>query len=255
MDERIPSNCERTLAELGFCVIKLPMEKRLSPAVASHTDMLFFRHNNTLITSQIYFREHSDLFEKIRSCLSLDIILADEAPGKDYPYDRIFNALVIGDKLFAKSEYLSGEIIKYSKDRGLKIIPVNQGYPACVTLGAPGIAITSDAGMARTLKDEKVNVMLIPDSEIILLPPYKFGFIGGCAGVLHSTVYFIGNLLSHPYGKRIEERLAKAGYSCVSLDPESDSLFDMGGIFFFENPPKNTAVSGKNISPKISKSV
>ena len=116
------------------------------------------------------------------------------------------------------------------------------------------IAITADSGMARELKSENIEVIDIYDSEAIKLPPYKFGFIGGTAGVFRNTVYFIGNLAAHPCGAKIEDALKKVGYNCVSLDENSDSLFDMGGIFFFENPDINTATSGKKISPNNPKS-
>ena len=255
VDERIPYRCETALLGLGYSVIKLHAEKRLSAPVASHTDMLFFRHGNTLITSRNYFSEHADTFKTIESIPDINIIISDEELLSEYPKDRIFNCLAIGNKLFAKPEYLSESISRYSAQRNLKFIPVKQGYPACVTLAAGNLAITSDEGMARKLQSESVRVMMIPNSDKIKLPPYKFGFIGGTAGVHKNTVYFIGNLLSHPCGKEIEAALCCEGYSCVSLDEESDSLFDMGGIFFFEALTKNTADNGISTSPKNPKSV
>ncbi len=255
MDERIPYSCERSLAERGFKVIKLPRDDRLSAPVASHTDMLIFRHNNTLITSQDYFDKNRNLINNISDISGIRILLTDDVPEREYPKDRIFNALILGERLFAKTEYLSKKITEYAKSAGLKIIPVSQGYPACVTLGiGDKIAITADSGMARALKSENVEVIDISDSEAIKLPPYKFGFIGGTAGVFRNTVYFIGNLAAHPFGTKIEDALKKAGYECVSLDEKSDSLFDMGGICFFENPEINTATSGKKISPNKPKS-
>lgn len=250
VDERISYNSELSLTELGFEVIKLPPENRLSPAVASHTDMLFFRHKNTLLTSQKYFSEHVDLFEKITAIPEIEILLTDEVQQEEYPKDRIFNCLVIDNKIFAKKDYLSSEILKYAENFDLKLVSVAQGYPACVALGVPGTAITSDKGIARSLESEGLRVLTIPESEKIKLPPYKFGFIGGTAGVFRNIVYFAGNLYSHPYGKEIEVALNEAGYSCVSLDAEADSLFDVGGIFFFESPLKRTAKSGKTINPK-----
>ena len=255
MDERIPHSCESALAERGFTVIKLRSDERLSPTVASHTDMLFFRHNNTLITSQGYFHKNQNLINNISDIPGIKVLLADEAPESEYPKDRIFNCLILGDKLFAKTEHLSKSINEYANNEELKIIPVSQGYPACVTLGiGDKLAITADSGMARALKSENIEIIDISDSEAIKLPPYKFGFIGGTAGVFRNTVYFIGNLAAHPCGAKIEGALKNAGYECVSLDEKSDSLFDMGGIFFFENPDINTATSGKKISPNKPKS-
>ncbi len=250
VDERIPYSCEMTLINLGFDVIKLPCEERLSLAVASHTDMLFFRHKNTLLTSRKYFEEHGDLFKAISAISKIKILLTDEIQEKEYPKDRIFNCLVLDNKIFAKPEYLSQRIIKYANTSGLELIPVSQGYPACVALAVPDTVITSDKGMARTLETEGIRVLTIPESEKIKLPPHKFGFIGGTAGVFRNTVYFAGNLYAHPSGKEIEAALNKVGYSCISLDEKADSLLDVGGIFFFENTPIRTAKKGKNINPK-----
>ena len=86
--------------------------------------------------------------------------------------------------------------------------------------------------MEKTLLSEGVEVLLIEESDSIKLPPYKNGFIGGSAGVFESTVYFIGNLKAHPNANEIESALKSRGYNAVSLDPECDSLFDLGGILF-----------------------
>ena len=255
MDERIPLACERSLEKRGFSVIKLPPAKELSSAVKSHTDMLIFFHNNTLITSRQYFSENAKTFEQIQLSKDINIILSDEEQLSEYPKDRIFNCLAVGSKFFAKTEYLSKEIVSYCTKNNIELIPTNQGYPACVTLAVGNLAITSDAGMANTLQREGITPHIIDNSEKIKLPPYKFGFIGGSAGVYDNTVYFIGNLLSHPNGEEIEELLYDAGYSCVSLDEESDSLFDMGGIIFLGAAAKNTAESGKNTNPKTPRRV
>ena len=88
--------------------------------------------------------------------------------------------------------------------------------------------------MARVLEGTGIKVTLISDSEIIKLPPYKNGFIGGCAGRYKDTVYFIGNLDAHPECEIIREAISKAGLTPVSLLPESDCLFDLGGLLFFD---------------------
>ena len=86
--------------------------------------------------------------------------------------------------------------------------------------------------MKKTLSSEGVDVLLVEESDSIKLPPYKNGFIGGAAGVYENSVYFIGNLKSHPNAKEIESSLNSRGFSAISLDPECDSLFDLGGILF-----------------------
>ena len=251
VDERISVPCEASLLQRGFEVIKLKADGRLGEAVASHTDMILFRCANTFIGSQKYFEEHREIFKKIKNSLpSFEFILSDEEVREEYPNDAIFNALKIGNKLFAKTDTVSRTILNSAEEKGLEIINVKQGYPACTTLAISNdFAITADKGMARTLSKHGISVLEISDSDKIKLPPYKNGFIGGAAGVFDKTVYFFGNLLSHPSGKIIDEALKAHGYESLSLDSSGDALFDLGGMILI-----NTDRSGSSISPKNPKS-
>jgi len=251
VDGRIPKGCEDGLLELGFKLIKLRADERLGEAVASHTDMLLFRLGNTLVGSKRYFDRHSDTLKEITDALPhFNLILSDEEILAKYPYDARFNALIVKEMLFAKCDTVSKAILKIAEREGMKTVNVKQGYPACTVLALPcGRAITSDSGMARALEKNGIDTLLIEESEKIKLPPYKNGFIGGTAGILGNTVYFIGNLLAHPSGEKIRDTLARAGYEALSLDPSSDSLFDLGGLMLI-----NTDKNGSNISPKNPKS-
>lgn len=237
IDERVSPICEARLKSRGFTVIKLPRDERLGAAVASHTDMLLFRDGNTVIASKEYINANENIKSALLSAFpSLDLRLSDEALSKKYPSDAIFNAKIVGKKLYAKSDSVSKEIVRYAKEKGYGTISLNQGYPACTTLFADdGFAITADEGMRRALTLSGIEVLFIENSEKIKLPPYKYGFIGGTAGVFKNTVYFIGNLDAHPNAKEIKKALTKRGFLSVSLDESADSLFDLGGIIFTES--------------------
>ena len=148
--------------------------------------------------------------------------------------------------LFAKCDTASRTVLNLAESCGLTLVNVKQGYPACTVLALPSsFAITADPGMASALGNHGIRATRIEESESIKLPPYKNGFIGGTAGVLDGTVYFIGNLLSHPSGELIRDTLLSAGYSAVSLDESADSLFDLGGMILI-----NTDKNGSSTSPK-----
>ena len=251
VDERISRNCETELLERGFEIIKLPADKRLGEAVASHTDMLLFRCENTLIGSRQYFEKNGEVFKKIKAALpSFDFILSDEPIISKYPNDAIFNALRVGNKLFAKVDSVSQALLDTARTSGLEVIGVKQGYPACTVLAvSDNFAITADRGMASALSKSGISVMTVEESEKIKLPPYKNGFIGGAAGVIDNTVCFLGNFLSHPSGEDIKTALEVRGYEAISLDPSADALFDLGGIILI-----NTDRNGRSTSPKKPKS-
>ena len=251
VDERIPKTCENELLSRGFQLIKLKADDRLSVAVCSHTDMILFRYKNTLVGSRAYFKTHNELYERIKTSLpDFEFILSDENVSAVYPKDAIFNALVIGKQIFLKADSASRELLSLSEKAGLTAVNVNQGYPACTTLALPsGFAITADMGMSRALAGNGIEIINISESEAIKLPPYRNGFIGGCAAVFENTVYFIGNLLAHPSAEKIKSELEKRGYEAVSLDSEADSLFDLGGMILI-----NTERNGSKTSPNNPKS-
>ena len=228
VDERISEKCERSLLIKGFNLIKLPKDKDLGEAVCSHPDTVMFCYDNEIITTADYCDMAAYIFSDLREFLpEIKITFTADKRSNRYPQDCIMNALVIGKKIFCKTDSVSDAIIDFAKRRGYEIIHVNQGYPACTTLAFGNNAITADRGMAKILSAEGINVSLIRDGHI-LLPPHKYGFIGGAAGVYKDKVYFFGDLRYHPDGEFIACIIRKAGFEVVCLCDEP--LSDFGGF-------------------------
>ena len=195
VDERISEKCERGLRIAGFHIIKLPADNDLGEAVRSHPDTVMFCCDGEIITTADYCDKASYIFSDIREFSpEVKIHFTSDRRGKTYPQDCIMNALVIGNKIFCKNDSVSTSIIDFATRRKYKIINVKQGYPACSTLAFGNNAITADSGMAKILCDEGINVTLIKEGHISL-PPHKYGFIGGAAGVYGNVVYFFGNII------------------------------------------------------------
>lgn len=230
VDERIDSASERALMIRGFRVIRLPASDKLSCAVASHPDMLLFYFQNKIISSAEYCESAPYVFSDIRELLpSVSIAFTNESLEKSYPRDAIFNALTVGGHLFCKADTVSPALLSYAKELGLKLHTVKQGYPACTTLAFGNAAVTADRGMARALSDAGIKVTLIVSGGIEL-PPYEYGFIGGAAGVFRDTVYFLGNLDTHPDSELIRSAIEAEGFKAVSLS--DGPLRDLGRIIF-----------------------
>ncbi len=234
VDERISAEARRTLSLSGFYIIDAPRAKGLPAPLASHPDMLIFKHESTLITSCDYVDEAPFVFEDIfRLIPSLTLVVSDESFGESYPHDAIFNALTVGERIFIKSDTASRAVLEYAKKRGLEIINSKQGYPACTTLAIDGRhTISSDLGMVKLLRENGIETLNISEGEISL-PPYEYGFIGGAAGVFRDTVYFIGSLDTHPDGERIKEFCRAAGKRAISL--ATHTLTDLGRIIFIDD--------------------
>lgn len=229
VDERISEKCERSLLIKGFNLIKLPADCDLGEAVSSHPDTVMFFSGNRIITTADYCDKAAYIFADIREFApNVKITFTSDKRCSLYPKDCIMNALVIGDRIFCKKDNVSKAILDYAKSEGYKIIGVNQGYPACSTLAFGNNAITADRGMAKTLSDEGIDVLLINEGHISL-PPYSYGFIGGAGGVYNNVVYFFGNLDLHPDASAIGEFIRSKGFSYFSLSDEP--LSDFGGFF------------------------
>ena len=227
VDERIDEACVRGLAEDGFSVFRLPPADGINSAIASHTDILTFKLEDKLFFSRKYFEQK---ISKGTSLPLASIILTEECQGESYPKDAIFNGLLMGEKLFCKKDTFSNEILSYAIPRGIEIIGDNQGYPACTVLKiSDDAAITADCGMEKALLSAGISVLKIKGGGVSL-PPYEYGFIGGAGAVYGETVYFLGDLNTHPDAQAISSFIEENGKKVKSLS--KNPLTDLGGIVF-----------------------
>jgi hypothetical protein len=147
-----------------------------------------------------------------------------------YPEDCKMNALCFGKRIFARLDSLSEAIKNCALQKGFELINTAQGYPACTVLAlGDSHAICADRGMAKVLSEHGIKVTLIREGYISL-PPHSYGFIGGASGVHGGTVYFFGDIFSHPDAQEIQNAIHEAGFTAVSLSDEP--LRDFGGMIF-----------------------
>ena len=212
----IPKSLENLLVKENFSVIKLNKEKDLPPPVSSHADMLIFSDGDRLVTTKKYYNENKTCF------YGSEIITTNDGFGSSYPKDIIFNAFVIEDTLFGKTDSISREITAlYKKKQNL-----SQGYAKCSTLLFGNNAVTADTGIYNALYSHGINALLIKAGGI-RLPGYNYGFIGGASFVFDDTVMFFGNLCLHPDYKEITDFIYSKGYKIIS--DNSMPLTDFGG--------------------------
>ncbi len=233
VDGRISYECESTLIRYGYNVIKTQKNSKIGDALAYHPDMLMFSHKNRIITSVYYAEEAECLFSDLRyNSPSVSISFADEVQSAGYPKDAIYNALVVGNRLFCKTDSVSETVLNYARETGLDVIHVNQGYPACTVLPlSDRAAITADEGMARVLCASGIKVTLIQNGDISL-PPHEYGFIGGAAGIHGGRVYFLGDISTHRDCRKIVTACRECGLDVISLG--SGALADLGRIIFVD---------------------
>ncbi len=231
VDERISEKCRRGLELRGFYPILLPRDPSLGEAVASHPDTVLFKLNNEIFTTADFCDSAAYVFSDLRELAPhIKINFTSDIRRARYPEDCKMNALVMGKKIFAKTDTLSEAIVEAARALGFELIHTHQGYPACTVLPlGENRAVTADRGMAKILSKNGIAVTLIREGHIAL-PPHEYGFIGGAAGIFGNTVYFFGDVHGHPDSQIILAAIEAAGFSAVSLSDEP--LRDLGGMIF-----------------------
>jgi len=234
VDERAPDAAVSALASRGFRVIKAPGCNGLPEATRSHPDMLLFSLGRSIVVTEEYYSLAKGFFLLLSSLVpNLKIIKSKERLSREYPNDCKLNALPVGNRLFAKTDSVSGEVISLAKEAGLIITHTKQGYPSCSVLAPDGShAVTADAGMAKLLCRYGIEVLKI-DACGIRLPPYEYGFIGGASGTHGNEIYFYGDLSTHKDGELIRNFCISAGYAPISLC--DGPLIDLGRIIFIDS--------------------
>ena len=232
VDSRIRDADKRSLMLSGYSPIELPKSRFLGEEVASHPDTLIFKHRNELLTSADYCDEAAYVFSDIREHHpNVKITFTSDILAKEYPSDTRFNALVCGEELFCRTESISPSVLELAERHGLRVNAVKQGYPACSVLSLGNSAITADRGMAKVMEKRGIDVTLIREGFIDLMP-HQYGFIGGASLVLKSKVCFFGDYRLHPDADIIDKAIVDAGYTPISLSPFS--LVDLGGGLLLE---------------------
>ncbi len=212
ISSQTPNSIRSMLCGMGFSLVYLPKDPSLPEPVSSHADMLIFEN----IMQKDYYNRHRELFD------GYDMILTDEKFGKEYPKDILLNCFAVGDTLFGRLESLSAKLKKLY----LKQVNLRQGYPKCSTLLFGNNVITADKGIADTLTQHGLSVLLITPGHISL-PGYDYGFIGGASFVYENKIVFFGNIEKHPDYNEIKDFITAAGYELIY--DITTTLRDIGG--------------------------
>lgn len=233
VSEKIREEDRAALKSAGFSILPCPRFSNLPAPIADHPDAILAILGERLYCYEGYRNANADFFATLTELRpNLKIIALPDAPAGAYPRDCAYNLLCLGRQIFYNPKGISPALARACEEEGFSAHTVHQGYTAC-TVRAIGEshAITADAGMTRALAAAGIRVLKIREGGISL-PPYAHGFIGGASGYFGGTVYFYGDLHTHPDGAAMEDFIGAAGFFAKSLSKEP--LIDLGGMLFIE---------------------
>ncbi|HVI40969.1 MAG TPA: hypothetical protein VM577_09935, partial [Anaerovoracaceae bacterium] len=130
--------------------------------------------------------------------------------------------------LIHSTKHTDPVILSRAMELGLQLINVKQGYTKCnLVIVDENSAITSDMGLAVSLKKHNLEVLLISSGHVGL-EGFPYGFLGGTSGRAGNEIIFNGNLSAHPDYKKIKQFIQKRGLQVTYF--EEYPLEDIGSI-------------------------
>ena len=225
VDYRTEADTINELEKMGITVYKSAPVKSLYNEVMGHPDMqIHFINDKAICAPEVH--EHY----KALDLSGINLVCGSSWLKPSYPDDVAYNVCNIGN--FVITRPLSTAIEILSEYHYLKKIILNskQGYAKCsICVVNHNSAITSDDGIYKLLKENNINVLKIRPGYIKL---YEMeGFIGGASGIVNNTLYFNGDINTHPDSENIIAFCKNVGVDVVSLN--KGILKDIGSIIQF----------------------
>ena len=216
IDSRIREEEYKYLSDY-FNVIKLPLSDDVYEEISGHSDIFFAKLKDRVVVAP-----NNTLLRNIASNHNLKI--GHCAVEKEYPKDVLYNVCQIGNKVIGS---------KYT-DRSIKPdILVKQGYVKCsICVTSNNSCITTDRGIADTLKSNAIDVLYVQEKNIKLLkkdgtPSNMQGFIGGATLTFYNKFVLFGDSKYLENKEKILEHLHK--YNLELVEFKGLEIYDYGG--------------------------
>ncbi len=225
VDFRTHNETINELNRIGYSVYKTTSVDSLYEEVKGHADMqIHFINSKAFCAPEVY-----DYYNKL-DLIGIKLIKGSQPLKETYPDDVLYNVCNIGKYVISRPLCTAIEI--FSEYRSLKkeFLNARQGYAKCsICVVNENSAITADDGMYNLLKRNNINVLKINDGYVSL---YNMkGFIGGASGLINNTLYFNGDIKTHPDYDNIKSFCNNVGVDIYSLN--NGPLIDIGTIMQF----------------------
>lgn len=195
--------------------------KNIDGSEKYHADMsVCHLGKNKIITD----RNNTELISGLKA-LGAEVLLCGNISA-EYPK---LNVCFVKNKIICNKNKAEQKILDFCLEKDIKILHTKQSYSACSTAVVnENAVITADKSIYELCMKNKIDVLKIREGYIEL-QGYKYGFIGGCCGLIDKNLMvFSGDILSHPDYYEIKAFASNYG---VNIQPLSkNALYDIGGI-------------------------
>ncbi len=222
-----PTWVQSALENSGFDVLKLGACESLPKPVSGHADLVTAKFDNRLIVVAEKERILKELDSKSLFLSKYELCTCDIELSDSYPGDVPLNFAVVGNFVICNPKTVWNEIVYIAQKSGKTVIPVSQGYTKCSTLVVDDKSIITDDESIFKATQGTLDTLLVSKGSISL-PGYNYGFIGGASFACGGTVYFFGDLSSHPDALKIRSFIEAHNKHIFSLSHEHN-LIDIGG--------------------------
>ena len=223
------STLEQALSEQGIELIPVPLNPSLDTRLQSHADLSLLHIKSEFVITALETSDPEFLYRLDSE--GFRVSESDKLMRREYPGDCGLNVCIARKYCICNRKAVSEEIITKLNDKGLTPNYVNQGYSKCSTcIVDKRSVITSDRGIADTMRNLGFDVLLISNGGIIL-DGFDYGFIGGSAFLSSpDRICFTGDFrnFTDDTEKRVMSFLEsrKINHTFLTNTP----MFDIGGI-------------------------
>jgi hypothetical protein len=223
IDQSIPQAAKESLSNFGK-LLEFKSHNIVYGAICGHPDIFLCQADNQLIIAP----NTPDEFVNKLNFSKIEYSIGSASLGTKYPETAIYNAVVTDDLLIHNLKTTDLSILEYCSNKIQ--IHCNQAYTRCNLMALDNSNfITSDKGIERVLKEYHLNVLFV-DPEGIVLQGFKYGFFGGCCGILERKLFINGNLKFYSAKDKVAGFVKNIGFTVIEL--YDGPLQDAGGIFF-----------------------
>lgn len=223
IDKRIAVAIKKRLENYVNDIFEFSSKEITYNAISGHPDIFMFQDENKLIIAPNAPVEFLNFLDSKKINRSFGI----RPVGFNLDDSVLYNCLSTDNYFFCKKGKPDITIQEWSAAK--QYINIPQAYTRCSMFSIGNNIITSDKGIVKVLEKNSIDYCYFNPSEITICD-HKNGFIGGTMGSYSNKVFFLGNILKHSDGKKLDNYISELNQEIICLG--NDYLYDGGGIFF-----------------------